>query len=141
MPLMGHLEELRKRMVRAAIAGGVGFLAAYAFKEDLYGLLAIPLKEALPPGSKLIYTAPAEAFFTYLKVAILAGVIGASPYIFYQFWAFISPGLYKHERKAIWPFVIVSSFLFLAGSVFCYAVVFPYGFQFFMSFATEDIMP
>jgi sec-independent protein translocase protein TatC len=141
MSFMEHLEELRYRLVRAALAVGVGFLAAYGFKERLYGYLTIPLKAAMPPESKLIYTAPAEAFFTYLKVAFLAGIIAASPFIFYQLWRFISPGLYTHERKAIWPFVLISSVLFICGAVFCYGIVFPYAFQFLMSFATDEITP
>jgi sec-independent protein translocase protein TatC len=141
MSLMEHLEELRQRLTRAAIAVGVGFLIAYFFKEQLYGYLTIPLKAAMPPEAKLIYTAPAEAFFTYLKVAFLAGIVGASPVLFYQLWKFISPGLYAHERKNIWPFVIISSTLFITGAIFCYTVVFPYAFQFFMSFATDDITP
>lgn len=141
MTLMEHLEELRQRLTRAAIAVGVCFLIAYFFKEQLYGYLTIPLKAAMPPEAKLIYTAPAEAFFTYLKVAFLAGLVGASPVIFYQLWRFISPGLYESERRSIWPFVIFSSVLFISGTIFCYAVVFPYAFQFFMSFATDEITP
>ncbi len=141
MTLMEHLEELRQRLTRAAIAVGVGFLVAYFFKEQLYGYLTIPLKAAMPPEAKLIYTAPAEAFFTYLKVALLAGIVAASPVIFYQLWRFISPGLYDRERRGIWPYVIFSSVLFITGTIFCYTVVFPYAFQFFMSFATEDITP
>ena len=141
MPFMAHLEELRTRLVHSAIAVVVGFLAAYAFKEKLYYWLSVPLKNAMPPGAKLIYTAPAEAFFTYLKIAFLAGLVAASPVIFYEIWRFVSPGLYDHEKKAIWPFVLISSVLFIAGAVFCYAVVFPYAFQFFMSFATDDIVP
>lgn len=141
MTLMEHLEELRQRLTRAAIAVGVGFLVAYFFKEQLYGYLTIPLKAAMPPEAKLIYTAPAEAFFTYLKVAFLAGIVAASPVIFYQLWRFISPGLYDSERRNIWPFVIFSSVLFITGAIFCYTIVFPYAFQFFMSFATEDITP
>ena len=141
MTLMEHLEELRQRLTRAAIAVGAGFLIAYFFKEDLYGYLTIPLKAAMPPEAKLIYTAPAEAFFTYLKVAFLAGIVGASPVIFYQLWRFISPGLYENERRNIWPFVIFSSALFITGAIFCYTIVFPYAFQFFMSFATDDITP
>lgn len=141
MPFMAHLEELRTRLTRSAIAVGVGFLVAYGFKEQLYNFLAMPLKAVMPPQAKLIYTAPAEAFFTYLKVALLAGIIAASPVLFYQLWRFISPGLYDKERRAIWPFVIVSSLLFTVGAAFCYQVVFPYAFTFFMSFATDDITP
>ena len=141
MPFLSHLEELRTRLVRAAIAVGVCFVVAYFFKEELYHYLSLPVKEAMPPGSKLIYTAPAEAFFTYIKVAFLAALVASSPVIFYQLWSFIAPGLYSHERRLIWPFVGVSSVLFITGAVFCYAVVFPYAFNFFMSFATEEIQP
>jgi sec-independent protein translocase protein TatC len=141
MPFLAHLEELRSRLVRSAIAVGVCFLGTYLFKEELYQGLAQPLKAAMPAGAKLIYTAPAEAFFTYLKISLLAAIVVASPIIFYQFWRFIAPGLYDHERKAVWPFVLVSSVLFMVGAVFCYTMVFPYAFQFFMSFATDDIVP
>ena len=141
MPFMAHLEELRQRLTRSAIAVGVVFIATYYFREKLYGYLAAPLKAAMPPDAKLIYTAPAEAFLTYLKIAILAAIVGASPYIFWQLWRFIGPGLYPNERKAVWPFVAISSVLFLIGTVFCYMMVFPYAFQFFMSFATDDITP
>jgi sec-independent protein translocase protein TatC len=141
MPFMAHLEELRSRLVRSAIAVGVCFLGTYFFKEDLYQALAKPLVAVMPAGAKLIYTAPAEAFFTYLKISLLAAIVVASPIIFYQFWRFIAPGLYEHERKAVWPFVLVSSVLFMTGAVFCYMVVFPYAFTFFMSFATDDIVP
>lgn len=141
MPFMSHLEELRRRLVHSAIAVGVCFLVTYFFKEELYAGLAAPLKAVMPPEARLIYTAPAEAFFTYLKIAILAAIVLACPVIFYNFWKFISPGLYKHERKAVWPFVAISSVLFIVGTVFCYAMVFPYAFEFFMSFATDDIVP
>jgi sec-independent protein translocase protein TatC len=141
MPFLAHLEELRSRLVRSAMAVGVAFLGTYLFKEELYQGLARPLKAAMPPEARLIYTAPAEAFFTYLKIALLAAIVVASPIIFYQFWRFISPGLYTHERKAVWPFVLISSVLFIVGAVFCYVMVFPYAFQFFMSFATDDIVP
>ncbi|MCF8064872.1 MAG: twin-arginine translocase subunit TatC, partial [Desulfarculaceae bacterium] len=141
MPFLSHLEELRSCLVRSAIAVGVCFLGTYIFKEELYQGLARPLKAAMPPDAKLIYTAPAEASFTYLKIALLAAIVVACPVIFHQFWRFIAPGLYDHERKAVWPFVLVSSVLFIVGAVFCYMMVFPYAFQFFMSFATDDIVP
>ena len=141
MPFMAHLEELRKRLMWAIVAVVAGFVVAYNFKEELYGFLSQPLKSALPPGASLIFTSPAEAFITYLKVAFLAGLIAASPVVFYQLWRFISPGLYKHERRLIWPFVIMSSGLFVGGAAFCYTVVFPYAFAFFMSFTSDKIVP
>lgn len=141
MSLIDHLVELRDAIKYSFIAVGVCFLATYYFKEDLYNFLLIPLQQAMPPEGRLIYTAPAEAFFTYLKVALLAALVAASPIVFYQMWRFISPGLFQHERKALWSFVVFSSVLFVAGAVFCYMVVFPFAFVFFMSFATPDIVP
>ena len=141
MPFMAHLEELRKRFIWAIIAVAVGFVLAYNFKEEIYGFLSQPLKSVLPPGASLIFTSPAEAFLTYLKVAFLAGLIAASPVVFYQLWRFISPGLYKHEKRLVWPFVVLSSGLFMGGAVFCYTVVFPYAFTFFMSFTSDKIVP
>ncbi len=141
MPFLEHLGELRTRIMRAGLAVLVCFVAAFFFKEELYYFLKAPLAPHLPAGSKLIYTSPQELFFTYMKIAFLAGVVVSSPVIFYQLWKFISPGLYERERKLVWPFVFISSALFISGAVFCYLVVFPFAFAFFMSLATEEIVP
>ncbi|MFH1059944.1 MAG: twin-arginine translocase subunit TatC [Pseudomonadota bacterium] len=141
MPFLGHLTELRGRLMKAGIAVFILFVAAFFFKEQIYQLLKAPLAPHLPAGSKLIYTSPQELFFTYMKVSFLAAVVAASPVIFYQIWRFISPGLYERERKMAWPFVIISSLLFISGAVFCYLVVFPFAFAFFMSLATDEIVP
>ena len=141
MPFLEHLEELRTRIIRSAYAVAVAFIAAYCFKEHLYELLKAPLEPYLPAGGKLIYTAPAELFFTYMKVSALAGVIVSSPVIFYQLWRFVAPGLYEKERRMVWPFVLTSSGLFIAGTAFCYEVVFPVMFKFFMNLSTSDIVP
>lgn len=140
-PFMSHLEELRKRLVACAIAVGIGFIAAYFFKERLFELLVLPLKRVLPEGDKLIFTNLPEMFFTYLKVAFVAGLLGAMPFIFYQIWMFVAPGLYQKEKRFLIPFVISSSILFIGGALFGYFVVFPFGFKFFMSFANEYIKP
>jgi sec-independent protein translocase protein TatC len=100
-----------------------------------------PLVRALPPGSSLVFTAVPEAFFTYLKAALLAAVFFSSPFILYQIWAFVSPGLYHRERKYIYPYIFVSTFFFLVGALFCYFIFFPVIFKFFLSFATEEIRP
>ena len=100
-----------------------------------------PLVKTLPPGSSLVFTAVPEAFFTYFKAAILAGVFFSSPFLLYQLWAFVSPGLYRREKKYILPYLLFSSFFFLLGAVFCYFVVFPTIFRFFLSFATDSIRP
>lgn len=142
MPLTQHLIELRKRLIICASAVGVGFLIAYAFKEDIFGILMKPWIEALPnQAGKLIYTAPHEAFFTYMKVAFIAGTGLAVPVILYEFWRFIAPGLYDSEKKYILPVVFFSSFFFLGGALFGYFFVFPVGFQFFASFASDYITP
>jgi sec-independent protein translocase protein TatC len=141
MPFMEHLDELRARLIRSLYAVLACMCVAFAFNDDLYDFLKAPLIPYLPKGSKLIFTAPAELFFTYMKISMLAGVVAASPVIFYQLWRFVAPGLYKHERKLVWPFVGISSLLFICGTIFCYAVIFPVAFQFFMSMSTEDIVP
>lgn len=141
MPFLEHLDELRVRLIRSAYAVLGAFVVAFFFKERLYDMLKKPLEPHLPAGAKLIYTAPAELFFTYMKVSLLAGMIVASPVIFYQLWKFVSPGLYEKERKLVWPFVLTSSTLFIAGAIFCYLVVFPSMFDFFMGLSTAEIVP
>lgn len=141
MTFTEHLEELRKRLFRAVIAAFIGFLACYGFKEYLFDMLMKPLLDVLPPDSTMIYTSLPEAFFTYLKVSFVAGVFLASPYIFYQIWRFIGPGLYDTEKKLIIPIAIFSGFFFIAGGLFAYFIVFPLGFNFFMGYETEVIRP
>lgn len=142
MTFTEHLNELRVRLVRCLIAAFVGFLACYAFAEKLFMLLMQPLITLLEPsGGSLIYTGLPEAFFTHLKVAALAGVFVASPYIFYQIWMFIAPGLYEGERKYMVPIALCSALCFVTGALFGYFVVFPYGFQFFLGYASEVIRP
>ncbi|MGD8758345.1 MAG: twin-arginine translocase subunit TatC [Deltaproteobacteria bacterium] len=146
VPFTTHLEELRKRLIICFIAVGVGFVACYFFSKHLFTLLMHPLLVAMPEEadlihSGLVYTGPAEAFFTYLKVAFLAGVLLAVPVIMYQLWMFIAPGLYHKEKRLLLPVVFLSSFFFLGGALFGYYVVFPFGFKFFMGFASEAIKP
>ena len=141
LPFTAHLEELRSRLIVCFIAVGIGFVAAYGFKEKLFEVLVYPLASVMETGDKIIFTGLPEAFFTYLKVAFLAGIMVASPVIIYQFWMFVAPGLYKKERRLLVPIIILSSFFFIAGALFGYFVVFPWGFKFFMGFATETIRP
>lgn len=140
-PFTEHLGELRDRLIHAFIAVGVGFVAAYFFKEQLFDILTAPLVTAMAKSgnAKLIFTGLPEAFFTYLKVALLAGIILATPVLFYEFWMFVSPGLYREEKKYILPIIILSLIFFIAGASFGYFIVFPYGFQFFLGFTTETI--
>ena len=141
LPFTSHLEELRKRLITAFIAVGVGFVVSFGFKERLFGILVQPLIDVMKEGENLIYTGLPEAFFTYLKVSLLTGLIVASPVLLYQFWMFVAPGLYRNERRMMVPIVILSSFFFIGGALFGYFVVFPWGFKFFLGFATDTIRP
>jgi len=141
LPLTAHLGELRKRLIYSFLAIGVGFAISYAFIKQIVEILIHPLVQVLPHGSSLVFTAVPEAFFTYFKAALLAGVFFSSPFILYQIWAFVSPGLYEREKKYVYPYLFVSSAFFLAGAVFCYFIVFPVIFRFFLSFASEEIRP
>ncbi|OLN26770.1 Twin-arginine translocation protein TatC [Desulfovibrio sp. DV] len=138
-PLLEHLVELRTRLVRCLIAVGVGFAASYSFAERLLDILLHPLMEVMPAGSKLIATSLPETFFTVMKLAMVAGAFVASPYIFYQLWQFVAPGLYKEERKIIVPVAIASAFCFVSGALFGYFIVFPFGFKFFVDYASDYI--
>ena len=139
IPFTAHLEELRKRLIRCFIAIGIGFVLSYGFKERLFHILTEPLISAMQSDGKLIFTGLPEAFFTYLKAALFSGIILASPVLLYQFWMFVAPGLYKTERRMLTPIIIVSTIFFVCGALFGYFIVFPIGFKFFLSFATENI--
>lgn len=141
IPFTEHLEELRKRLIVCFIAVGVGFVLSYGFKEKLFQILTRPLIRVMQTGDKLIFTGLPEAFFTYLKVAFLCGIILAAPVIFYQFWMFVAPGLYEKEKRFMVPIVVLSTVFFVGGAFFGYFIVFPYGFKFFLGFASEIIQP
>ena len=141
LPFIAHLEELRKSLIICAVAVGIGFVISYFFSERIFEILMKPLLEVLPSSSSLIFTGLTEAFFTYLKVSFLAGIFVASPVILYQIWSFIAPGLYETEKKHAYPFVIFSTIFFAGGALFGYFMVFPFGFKFFMSFASDVIHP
>jgi sec-independent protein translocase protein TatC len=141
IPFTEHLEELRKRLIVCFIAVGVGFVLSYGFKEKLFQILTRPLIRVMQTGDKLIFTGLPEAFFTYLKVAFLSGIILAAPVIFYQFWMFVAPGLYDKEKRLMVPVVVLSTVFFVGGAFFGYFIVFPYGFKFFLGFASETIRP
>ncbi len=138
-PFLSHLEELRKRLISSAIAVGLGFSVCYFFSERIFQILVEPLKAVMPEGEHLIFTALPEMFVTYLKVALVTSILLAAPYLFYQMWMFITPGLYKHERSLVIPFVLVSTVLFVGGALFGYFVVFPFGFKFFIGFSNEYV--
>ena len=141
IPFTAHLEELRRRLIICFIAIGAGFAAAYGFKEKLFAILTDPLVKVMAPGDKLIYTGVTEAFFTYMKVSFLVGIMLAFPVIIYQFWMFVAPGLYTKEKRYLLPMVFLSSIFFIGGGLFGYYFVFPWGFKYLMGFATDIIRP
>lgn len=141
LPFTAHLEELRSRLIKCFIAVAVGFLISYGFKEQIFKILTEPLLRVMGPGDKLIYTNLPEAFFTFLKAAFISGIMLASPVLLYQFWMFVAPGLYDREKRLVMPILMLSVFFFVGGALFGYFVVFPFGFKFFLSFASETIRP
>ena len=143
MPLTAHLEELRWRLIKALLAVAAGFAIAYGFADRLFALLIRPLTlAAVDKNVRLIGTGITEAFFTKLKVALVAGVFLAAPAILYQAWRFVAPGLHENEKRYVIPFVAFGTVFFLAGAVFCYAVVFQVGYAFFLEqYETIGIEP
>ena len=138
-PFMSHLEELRKRLITCAITVGIGFVISYIFAERLFQILVTPLTRIMPEGDRLIFTNLPEMFLTYLKTAIICGILLTAPVLFHQLWMFIAPGLYQHEKRYAIPFVVFSTILFVGGALFGYFIVFPFGFKFFLGFANEYI--
>jgi len=141
MSLTDHLEELRKRLMRSLIAVFVAFGVCYNFKEWLFEILTRPLVQSLPKNTFMIYTSLPEAFFNYLKISFFAGLVVSSPYILYQTWKFISPGLYSSEKKYVLPFVLSSTILFAGGVLFGYFIALPPAFRFFLEFSTDFLKP
>ncbi len=134
MPLLEHLKELRGRLIRCVIAIGLGFAVAYFGADWLFAALKWPLTAAAHGRTVLLIgTGVGEAFFTKIKVALIAGLFLASPAVFYEIWKFVAPGLYESERRMAMPFVIFASLFFIAGGYFCWAVVFKIGYAFFLS--------
>ncbi len=141
MPLTNHLLELRTRLVRILTVVGIGFVGCYVFKDFFFRIITKPLADAMPEHSHMIYTGLPEAFFIYMKIAFFASLFLTSPYTLYQVWKFISPGLYRHEKKYVVPFVISSSLLFIGGVLFGYYIALPPAFSFFLEFSTDFLKP
>lgn len=139
MSFLDHLDELRRRIVYAVISVFVGFVVAFFFINEIFNFIMRPLQQLLPPGGTLIYTDPTEAFLLYIKIALIAGLILASPAVMLQVWLFVAPGLYSHEKKWAIPFVVMSSFFFVLGAAFSHYIVFPLTWRFFVGF-TSDIL-
>jgi len=134
-----HLLELRDRLLRAVIAWVVAFVCLFPWANDLYSLLARPLLSKLPHGGQMIATEVVTPFFVPVKVALMAAFLISLPYILYQAWAFVAPGLYKHERRFILPLVVASVALFACGMAFAYFLVFPVVFGFIIGIAPQGV--
>jgi sec-independent protein translocase protein TatC len=138
MTFLEHLDELRKRITHAVAALLVGFLIAFAFINRIVDFVYARLTADIPGGA-FIYTDPGEAFYIWIKIAGIAGLLISSPYVMWQVWLFIAPGLYANEKKLAIPFVICASGLFISGAAFSHYVLFPLAWRFFASFSNEFI--
>ena len=134
MSVVDHLSELRTRLVIAIVAIIIGTLGAYYYVEDILQIL-------VAPAGKLYYTKPTEAFFTYMKISLVAGCVVSSPVWFYQIWAFIVPALSKGEKKVTFMVVPTAVVLFVVGVLFSYYLVLPMAIQFFIGFGTDELQP
>ena len=136
---ISHLIEMRDRLLRAVIAVVVIFICLFPWAQDIYALLAKPMLAALPKGGQMIATEVTTPFFVPIKVTMMAAFLLAMPWVFYQAWAFVAPGLYQHERRIGVPLVIASVILFLLGMSFAYFLVFPIVFGFIVGVAPEGV--
>jgi sec-independent protein translocase protein TatC len=139
MSFLEHLDELRKRIVNSAIAVGVCVVIGFAFINRIVDFILAPTRGALPPGVKMIYTEPGEAFGLYIQISLIMGVVLAAPFIMYQVWMFIAPGLYSNEKRMAIPFVLFTTIGFVLGAAFNHYVAFPFMMAFFASFNTPDL--
>lgn len=140
---ISHLTELRDRVIRSLLVILILFGACFYVAPELMKLLAQPLQHALPPGSHAVFIAGEGAFFTLTKMSLLAAVLLSLPWVLYQAWAFVSPGLYAHERRFVGPLIILSVVFLLVGIGFAYSFVLPVAYKFFFSFAEKtgaDVM-
>ena len=139
LPLVAHLTELRDRLLRAILAVLLVFIALFPFANDIYAFVSKPLRDLLPEGTSMIATEVASPFLTPFKLTLFAAIFIAVPYVLYQAWAFIAPGMYRNEKRFAFPVLASSVVLFYLGAAFAYFVVFPLIFAFFTSVAPEGI--
>jgi sec-independent protein translocase protein TatC len=144
MSFLEHLEELRQRIIRSLLAVAIGFGVCFWFAEIIFNGLVQPVTRVLTKlkmPDKLYFTHPADAFNVYLQIGLVAGIFLASPYVLYQVWGFIAPGLYSRERKYAAPFIFFCSGLFIAGGAFGYFIAFPYALEFLLSLGGSHMTP
>ena len=139
MSFLEHLDELRKRIIHAVLGIVIGIGAGFFFIQDIYDFLTAPAIATLPPGRALIYTQPTEAFSMYIQISLISGMVLASPFIMYQVWKFIAPGLYSNEKRFVIPFVLFSTLGFLAGASFNHYIAYPFIMMYFATFDTPNL--
>lgn len=137
MSFLDHLDELRKRLVVSLCSILVGVLIAFTFIEYVFEFIMRPLQEILPDDGRLVFTEPTEAFFLYMKIAALVGLIISFPVLASQTWLFIAPGLYSREKRFVIPFVFMATLFFVGGALFTHYLLFPWAWGFFAGFATD----
>jgi sec-independent protein translocase protein TatC len=140
MSFLEHLGELRKRILWSLVAVLGGLVIALNFTDRLMKFVRRPFDAAIP-GTKLVFLTPTEAFWVYMKVALIAGCVLALPFVLYQIWGFVAPGLHTHERRFAIPFVIVGSLFFVLGATFAQLVVIPFAMRFLVTFPGQDLTP
>ena len=136
---LSHLIELRQRLVWSLLVFAVASAPTLYFSAELYDILAMPLIQSLPQGSRMIATGVITPFLIPMKIAFMAAFVCVLPFVLYQIWAFVAPGLYAHEKRLVLPLVVSSTLLFILGMVFCYFIVFGKVFAFIASFAPKSI--
>lgn len=155
MPLTEHLGELRKSILVSTAFIAVAFVVAFNFSEEIFRMLMFPLRSEIKVDGRspffhvmgktketsLVFLAPAEAFWMYLKISFVAGLICALPAIFYEIWRFISPGLLQKEKKYFLPFMLSSTTLFMVGASFCFVIVLPFAMTFLLGYQTKNLAP
>jgi sec-independent protein translocase protein TatC len=137
MSFLDHLDELRKRITRVVTYLGLGFLGCWYFSKPIYRFIKRPIDISLPPGTKLVFTSPTDAFVLYMKVAFVASIFVTVPLSLYEVWRFIAPGLYRRERRYVVPFLVSSVLLFLIGGAFCYIYVLPQAYSFLIGIGSD----
>jgi sec-independent protein translocase protein TatC len=139
MGFLDHLEELRARLIRSCLAIGVGMITAFIFRDRIAKVVLEPTLDALPQGTSLVATRMGETFAFYLDVALIGGVVIAAPYVLFQVWRFIAPGLHAHERRLAAPFILMAAAGTIAGTLFTHYLLFPSTIEFFAQFDSQSI--
>jgi len=140
MSFLEHLDELRKRIVQSLLGVAIGVGLGFFFINPIVNFILTPTWRVLPAGSRMIYTQPGEAFGLYVQIGLIVGIVLASPWIMYQVWLFIAPGLYANEKRFAVPFVLMSTIGFVGGAAFNHYIIFPFMMTFFASFNTADLI-